>query len=1326
MLPLMLKKLSVPVVILIVLLTWCYPLAAQDNGTPNNDQTAIDFDAIQSELVYACPPLDVVIVVDQSASMSTTDENYLRIAATQSVIDQLYQNAAYVCENRVTHRLAVIGFNDEVFEILPPQTIFIADSTVDAWQDQRDENKASVDTRTLNQEEGETNVYDALLSESGARGILTNWDASTPDDGVDPRQVIILVSDGAPCTASGNQIASPNGVYGSRCRDSDWVDYYFYAQNSTYRVAGVNGDNYAENGFSSPLGLVRDVIRQLANTTQINVILFGTEDVFGGMNNAYTEITNSSGGTYVPPAEIANNRLSDIDAEMSSIVEAVLGSLSTETINACRVQFFIEPYRGSTTIISSVRPSLNSNVEIVDPNSNRISSSTFDTYNASVEYTSSGSRETFVITNPQPGPYTLDGDPLLCDDLRATVSAVNVDSALSDITPVQVAFIDTPNNLTRAEIRLTDRFAGQPFEVLDAHPLNICGHVSVISLDHPNNIPEINANLPTCLPFAPKPDAPGIWQSDPLPAPRQGMYRIQVTGTVKSIQDNSTDISVFAVEGSYATAEETLVRLILESPAEAATTADSSIVRLNDIAQTPAADGTFRDSPLPVAVQMHFEDNIGNRIPLDRLFPSVNDGTGLVTVALQGGVNATLILGKATSNGDRFALAGTVGGSQPNNQLDPPGEYIVSATVTDEAKSNFNRENYAFESAFETDQTIIRRVQLTGILLTADTIPNPVQLNTINDRGQRENRGFEVSVKMVTQTSDDINPQDVFGDALDLNTLVMAYVLNEQNVPVGEPTFLIHQPDSNVFSGLVPPAPTPVNEAGNYAVRFYVNTTDSQLPQDKQLQYTIINGQPLPQQVSITGRPRFGVTLTNASSELVDNSRFQLNTIQNGQQVPSRLDFRVRLVDSTTNAVFDDVSSLTNDVNQLVVFDLIGPDGVSLRSNNPMEYRADINAFTATLTDKLSTVTPTLPIDPAGIYQVTYRFAQRAAPNDLDTYEVRDETVTVQFERYEVRGIRVQLDELAGVTNLPPETEVNVPLFITPWEAMGGNIFPSGATPKDVPYCVSVLDTNNESVDFNSLLQPNILIGEGDGFITIADIMAVRVTSVEDVNTAVPTTLTDAAVGRVCGNIDGAATRDGGLFTLTYGLKDEYLDVESGTIIQTTPPELTLNFRREITQFWLNPSIWIPVEWTGWIVLSVFVVNLMLINFIIPIRSLGHELYVTYKKVHRDDANKPEVIRVRPYFLFAQRFTHPPFERKNPAGNGTVKIKVQVSRLLGAGSLRVNVLSQEDSGEWKVVTRQPSVSRDKPAKTGEVDIIIDRGRVAEGATKPTGSVPPKA
>ena len=66
----------------------------------------------ESDSPKLCRPVDLVLLIDQSESMSTNDPNDLRLDAAKAVIQNLYYNAAIECEGIVTHRVSAIGFGD--------------------------------------------------------------------------------------------------------------------------------------------------------------------------------------------------------------------------------------------------------------------------------------------------------------------------------------------------------------------------------------------------------------------------------------------------------------------------------------------------------------------------------------------------------------------------------------------------------------------------------------------------------------------------------------------------------------------------------------------------------------------------------------------------------------------------------------------------------------------------------------------------------------------------------------------------------------------------------------------------------------------------------------------------------------------------------------------------------------------------------------------------------------------------------------------------------------------------------------------------------------
>ncbi len=143
-----------------------------------------------------CVSLDIVVLLDQSASMEVNDRLQLRIRALHNVVEYLADLSLFFCPS-AEHRLAVVGFGDlssnwrqDVREYFN-QTI--APIQLADWQNQRVQ---IYEQMPQPENLGSTDFISALRK---AEEILQDW-ARTPSTGPYPRRrVIFLITDGGPC-----------------------------------------------------------------------------------------------------------------------------------------------------------------------------------------------------------------------------------------------------------------------------------------------------------------------------------------------------------------------------------------------------------------------------------------------------------------------------------------------------------------------------------------------------------------------------------------------------------------------------------------------------------------------------------------------------------------------------------------------------------------------------------------------------------------------------------------------------------------------------------------------------------------------------------------------------------------------------------------------------------------------------------------------------------------------------------------------------------------------------------------------------------------------
>ncbi|MFT5196407.1 MAG: hypothetical protein ACI85U_003439, partial [Candidatus Promineifilaceae bacterium] len=187
------------------------PAFALNAISPVNQQESAD-----------CNPTDIVILIDESGSMYTTnDKGGNRFAAARTIVDTLANHAIWLCaEDGIQHRIAVVGFGDRskrakvtdgtdnpylqdvsIYQesTLLPESIGSVESTdhFKDWELQR-----SLIREQLSANRFETlGATDHLSAFKQARAILDEWQINPLGTDV-RRQAVFLLTDGSPCRLS--------------------------------------------------------------------------------------------------------------------------------------------------------------------------------------------------------------------------------------------------------------------------------------------------------------------------------------------------------------------------------------------------------------------------------------------------------------------------------------------------------------------------------------------------------------------------------------------------------------------------------------------------------------------------------------------------------------------------------------------------------------------------------------------------------------------------------------------------------------------------------------------------------------------------------------------------------------------------------------------------------------------------------------------------------------------------------------------------------------------------------------------------------------------
>lgn len=217
------KKIYYSIICLVLILLFLIG----DNGTVVQAKSLLTSSPF--EQIDSCAPVDLVFVVDQSEEMNKLDPNGMRIDAIKWMINFMGYDQILHCPN-ITHRVKVIGFNNEQSEDMPLESISPAMSSSEPWRDWED--KYQELTSSL------------LTHNSGARDFsslkkaLENATENLPAIGTGERKkviVLIIGGGGSWCPdqyCDEYRVNGPNGQereLSEMLRDADMDEFSFWA-----------------------------------------------------------------------------------------------------------------------------------------------------------------------------------------------------------------------------------------------------------------------------------------------------------------------------------------------------------------------------------------------------------------------------------------------------------------------------------------------------------------------------------------------------------------------------------------------------------------------------------------------------------------------------------------------------------------------------------------------------------------------------------------------------------------------------------------------------------------------------------------------------------------------------------------------------------------------------------------------------------------------------------------------------------------------------------------------------------------------------------------
>ncbi|MDS4057601.1 MAG: VWA domain-containing protein [Candidatus Contendobacter sp.] len=437
--------------------------------------------------VNACHSLDLVVLVDQSASMRNNDTSGQRLEVAKVIIENLGNHAILLCPGQdIVHRIAVYGFGDlsrylgpdnnyidDTSEYLTPQSIPLSYDH-DDWIRLRDSLKDQLNA-FRNDNLAYTDHKSALLR---ARDVLKMWKDQPVAGAEDRRQAILLITDGEPCTGSGG-CSTDSAKY-----QFDKVAY----MNDLIAIAQPSGadfpyapDNPADTIFISMVALAD-------NSQTYN---YRTDPTF---RNAWQTIIGQRGQIY----DTQESNL-DLTTGMFNVLRPLIGSNLQEW--ECGKPINVIPYLDNSLVININRQPADPGVDpatisvfldvqtgdqaiTLEGGEQVWADGTRQPLPPNIEYTADGGsdgvviNENYAFTNPWPGVYnvrTEGGD--VCKDIKVNYGKGSVTAEIlhpaADTVLVQTPQEPYYDELAPEHLSLSVLDIDTPLQEIEGFPLLI-------------------------------------------------------------------------------------------------------------------------------------------------------------------------------------------------------------------------------------------------------------------------------------------------------------------------------------------------------------------------------------------------------------------------------------------------------------------------------------------------------------------------------------------------------------------------------------------------------------------------------------------------------------------------------------------------------------------------------------------------------------------------------------------------------------------------------------------------------------------------------------
>lgn len=456
-----------------------------------------------------CNGLDLLVIIDQSDSMGTTDAEAFRVVATRNIIHLLGFNRLHSCPD-VVHRVGVLSFGDGA-EAGDGSTIDlpfteIAPNSVEQWRDERLPLEEQIQAKEL----GATDFATAFAT--GKR--MFNGLGPLPGT---RKQAIILLTDGSPCVS---ELGCPGsfapGSYLQRLRSQIEQDFPFQEGVGTYIwVVAMRDRNQ---------GYLADRIGPPISAT---------------MGDYWAGIANSHGGAL----EVLSRNRNEIPLRFhQSILSRLLvtGNLNLLECGPHSIQPYTERvnllfYKNDPSLVVTISHRVGE-TEVLLQNGQ----SSHPDLISIRDYTDDEFIERYEIYRPDPGVWVIAARD--CGDEVVEILQETIQPRITLIEPeAPVRLVDGSDALASPSpliYQITESGNGQAYPEHPNYPLSV-----QVTISDPKGIT-------TTLALQPDDAQAATYRSEePLPANELGEHRVALVGQTRSVE--GTPLVIFNTESIY-------------------------------------------------------------------------------------------------------------------------------------------------------------------------------------------------------------------------------------------------------------------------------------------------------------------------------------------------------------------------------------------------------------------------------------------------------------------------------------------------------------------------------------------------------------------------------------------------------------------------------------------------------------------------------------------------------------------------------------------------------------------------------------------------------